>query len=238
MEQSKTIINESKTLKKMKINATAINMAKINQGILGGFLGRVGNVVGTAWKGKAVIRSRALHVHDPKTPKQLLARQRFAMLQNLAALVGTANIRAGFKAKARYMTEVNYFVKKNYDAITGSELDNLAVAYADVLVAEGSLPGLVLRGTVTSDDPGSAHIAWINNAGQAEASDADVVRILAVDPEQELTAVFSANRSAGSVDLDLPSFMTGHAVHFYLYCIGVDGFKISDSVYAGKVTIS
>lgn len=217
-------------------------MGKIKGGILGGFNGKVGNVIGFAWKGRAVMRGIAQSVHDPKTEKQMLARERFKMILALGDLIGFENLGGGLKAAGnalkKRITAGNEFVKLNYAAITGSEIDNLVVSYADVQVSKGKYPGVILRGTVTSDDPGSAHIAWINNAGQAGAQDADVVKILAVDPEQGTTADFSANRSAGSVDLDLPSYMVGHAVHFYLYCIGASNNKVSNSVYAGKATIS
>lgn len=217
-------------------------MGKIKGGILGGFNGKVGNVIGFAWKGRAVMRGIAQSVHDPKTEKQQLARERFKMILSLCDLIGYENLGGGLKAAGnalkKRITAGNEFVKLNYAAITGNDLGNLAVSYGDVTVSKGKCPGVILRGNVTSDDPGSAHISWINNAGQAGAQDADVIKILAVDPEQEVTSTFQANRSAGSVDLDLPGFMTGHAVHFYVYCISVDGNKVSNSVYAGKVTIA
>ena len=217
-------------------------MGKIKAGILGGFNGKVGNVIGFAWKGRAVMRSIAQSVHDPKTTKQQLARERFKMILALCDLIGYENLGGGLKAAGnalkKRITAGNEFVKLNYAAIKGSELGNLEVDYEAVIVSKGKCPGVILRGNVTSDDPGSAHIGWINNAGQAGAQDADVVKILAVDPEQGVTAEFSANRSAGSVDLDLPGYMTGHAVTFYVYCISVDGRKVSNSVYAGKATIA
>lgn len=46
-------------------------MAIIKQGILGGFKGKVGNVTGTSWKGRAVMKSRPLSVANPRTVAQI-----------------------------------------------------------------------------------------------------------------------------------------------------------------------
>ena len=47
-------------------------MAKVRQGILGGFRGRVGNIVGTGWKGIAVMKSLPLTVANPRTAGQVI----------------------------------------------------------------------------------------------------------------------------------------------------------------------
>ena len=44
-------------------------MGIINQGILGGFSGKVGPIVGFRWKSNYYIRARAAKVSNPRTPK-------------------------------------------------------------------------------------------------------------------------------------------------------------------------
>ena len=53
-------------------------MGIINQGILGGFSGKVGPIVGFHWKSKYYIRARAAKVSNPRTPKQQEQRGKFA----------------------------------------------------------------------------------------------------------------------------------------------------------------
>ena len=43
-------------------------MGKINQGILGGVSGQVGNVIGGTWKGIDYLRIKPSSVANPKTP--------------------------------------------------------------------------------------------------------------------------------------------------------------------------
>lgn len=42
-------------------------MGTIKQGILGGFSGKVGTVIGSSWKGISYMRSRAQSVKNPRT---------------------------------------------------------------------------------------------------------------------------------------------------------------------------
>jgi hypothetical protein len=41
-------------------------MGKINQGILGGFSGKVGSVVGGSWKGISYMRGKAVSTKNPQ----------------------------------------------------------------------------------------------------------------------------------------------------------------------------
>ncbi len=53
-------------------------MGIINQGILGGFSGKVGPIVGCHWKSKYYIRAHAAKVSNPRTKKQQEQRGKFA----------------------------------------------------------------------------------------------------------------------------------------------------------------
>lgn len=62
-------------------------MATIKQGILGGFSGRVGTIVGTSWKGIAVMKSLPLSVANPKTAGQVGQRTKFSSVVALASVI-------------------------------------------------------------------------------------------------------------------------------------------------------
>ncbi|MDD2265168.1 MAG: DUF6266 family protein, partial [Bacteroidales bacterium] len=46
-------------------------MGTIKQGILGGFSGKVGNIVGASWRGIDYIRSMPASVRNPRTVAQV-----------------------------------------------------------------------------------------------------------------------------------------------------------------------
>ena len=57
-------------------------MGKISQGILGGFSGKVGPIVGCRWKSIFYIRSRAARVSNPNTLLQQCQRGKFRSTVN------------------------------------------------------------------------------------------------------------------------------------------------------------
>ena len=58
-------------------------MGKIKQGILGGFKGKVGTVIGASWNGIAYMRGLPQSVKNPKTPAQQAQREFFREVQDL-----------------------------------------------------------------------------------------------------------------------------------------------------------
>ena len=86
-------------------------MGKIKKGILGGFSGRVGNVIGGSWKGIDYMRSEATSIADPKTAKQLEQRSKFRLAVEFAKQV-VPIINIGLKQYATKRSEFNYLVSK------------------------------------------------------------------------------------------------------------------------------
>jgi len=60
-------------------------MGKIKQGILGGFKGKVGTVIGSSWNGIAYMKGLPQSQKDPKTAAQLMQRNFFKELQHLVS---------------------------------------------------------------------------------------------------------------------------------------------------------
>ncbi len=124
-------------------------MGTINQGILGGFSGKVGPIVGFRWKSNYYIRARAAKVSNPRTPKQQEQRGKFATAFNFLKTIKPF-IRIGYKEFTEKKSAINaamsYMLKK---AITGDGKD-IRIDFNRVLVSTGSLmPVFEGRTTVT-----------------------------------------------------------------------------------------
>ena len=63
-------------------------MGKIKQGILGGFKGKVGTVIGSSWNGIAYMRGLAQSVKNPKTAAQTTQRGFFREVLDIVGLEG------------------------------------------------------------------------------------------------------------------------------------------------------
>ena len=113
-------------------------MGKINQGILGGVSGKVGNVIGGNWKGIDYIRVKPSNVANPRTAGQVMQRTKFTVtLEFLQAI--KPFVKAGYRNLANKKTEFNAamsYILNN--AITGVDPDYI-VDYTLALLSRGGL---------------------------------------------------------------------------------------------------
>ncbi len=72
-------------------------MAIFSKGILGGFSGKVGNVVGSTWRGKDVLRSLPTKRNRVATQSQLDQQEKFSMVMKFMTSM-TALLNTTFKA--------------------------------------------------------------------------------------------------------------------------------------------
>ena len=87
-------------------------MGKIKQGILGGFKGKVGTVIGASWNGIAYMRGLAQSVKNPKTAAQLQQRAYFKDLQGLVGQLTDEQLQSLFPSVMRGMTRRNMLTRQ------------------------------------------------------------------------------------------------------------------------------
>jgi hypothetical protein len=213
-------------------------MGTIKQGILGGFSGKVGSVIGSSWKGIACMRGRAQSVSNPQTEPQLAQRQKFslvmAFLQTLSEF-----LKVGFKNYAKHMSGINAAMGYNLaNAITGA-YPNFAIDYPNALVSRGSLPA-ALNQAAASTVAGTVNFTWVNNSGETGASAVDKTLLVVYNPAKHQAVTLSqlADRADGTQTVTVPASFTGDLVHCYIGFITANGFELSSSRYAGAVTVA
>ncbi len=81
-------------------------MGTIRQGILGGFSGKVGTVVGGSWKGISFMRAQAKSIKNPRTEKQMNQRAKFSISMVFLKPM-TDILRTGFKLYANNQSAFN-----------------------------------------------------------------------------------------------------------------------------------
>lgn len=95
-------------------------MGIIWQGILGGVSGRVGNVIGSSWKGIPVLKSRPLSVANPRTTQQVHFRDRLTKLVAIASTINSSIIIPLWNRFASRMSGYNAFIQANSGAFNSS----------------------------------------------------------------------------------------------------------------------
>lgn len=88
-------------------------MARLPQGILGGVLGKVGNVVGSSWKGIAILKSRPLSVANPRTTAQVAQRTKMSNTVAFAQAILSSVIKPLNDRFAQQASGYNDFVRRN-----------------------------------------------------------------------------------------------------------------------------
>jgi len=212
-------------------------MGKIKQGILGGFSGGVGTVVGGTWKGIDYMRIRPARVSNPQTDPQLDQRKKFAVTMKFLQPISQF-IRIGFKNFAVKMTAMNAAFAYNIrNALKGTYPD-YEISYANALVSRGNLAP-ALNPAVQSTISGTVEFTWADNSTDINASPLDKTMLVVYNPlkGQAVCVVDDGIRSDSPQTVTVPNSFLGDQVQCYIGFISADGQEVSNSNYAGVVTV-
>jgi len=211
-------------------------MGKIKQGILGGFSGKVGSVVGSSWKGISYMRGKANSIKNPRTLQQMMHRNKFAAALSVLQPI-TAFLRVGFRRYAHRKSEFNaamsYTVK---NAIQGTYPD-YTIDFSKLLVSRGTLTGA--NNATATPAAGKIKLAWEDNSGIGEAQPTDKALVVAINPTKSEAAYITegAPRSAKTEDLMVSPYWSGDDVEVYLGFISENGKDVATSFYCGTVSV-
>ena len=132
-------------------------MGRISKGILGGFSGKVGTVVGGNWKGIDYMRSQSFTRRSNFSQAQLEQQAKFALsvkfLQPISALVEETF--RDFAIKMSGQNNALRYTLKN--AVTGS-FPSFTIDYTMALVSRGDLPNALSPAVATA--AGAVNFTW------------------------------------------------------------------------------
>ena len=140
-------------------------MGTIKQGILGGFNGKVGTVIGSSWKGQAYMRGRAQHVKDPRTAGQVYQREALKILA-LALKPISSTLNLTFKKSANKMSGYNKAVSVNYKAAIYEAGGEPHFNYEWLIISKGSLKPFQYLVIEDMDENGHYYISTISDGNQ------------------------------------------------------------------------
>lgn len=198
-------------------------MAVINQGILGGFSGKVANVVGTSWKGIAVMKALPLSVANPRTAAQVAQRSKMAgcvaMLQPiLSQVIKPLNDRFAGK-----MSGFNYALQASIGAFDDAGDLNDPVKFKISRAANKAqlIDAIAAEAKITK-----LKVTWTSDAGKGYALASDKCYLVGYFADTGTFAVSTnAVRSAGQAYLEFPDglFEAGYRVEVWMAFLRADG---------------
>lgn len=204
-------------------------MAELKKGILGGFSGTVGTVVGANWRGKDIIRSRPKASSKMPTLAQMAQREKFKMISHFIQPIRSLHSRY-FGEKTGTKSKVNlalsYFLTE-----TIVENDGIfTIDYLKVLISKGELTGftnLTLTRNLTQID-----IEWADNSNQGTAKAEDKVSIAIYCETYKEWRVWEdvAIRSDSSISIQLPTHWDNEVIYCYAFLYQLLHKRVSTSV--------
>ena len=211
-------------------------MGIISKGILGGFSGTVGTVIGGSWKGIEYMRSQPAKRQFNPTPAQLAQQMKFALVMRFQeSMVGL--LRITFDNFANKMSGYNNAMSYNLkNTITGT-YPTFSIDYSLALVSRGDLPN-ASGPAATAGTTGNINFSWTDNSGMGAAQDTDKAILVAYSETLNLSiyTLAGADRSAGAAVMNAATF-SGQTVETYIGFISEDGYSIATSLYLGQVTV-
>jgi len=212
-------------------------MARIPNGILGGFIGTAGNVSGYMRNGRNFIRSRRRKSSAPMTPKRLAQQQKIKVCNEFTKpFCGTGFFNRTFPAYGHSGTGFNRATSAIMNlAIIGTYPDT-AIDYSQVLISKGPLPVAINASVVVNNE--GVLFTWEDNTGTGTAKSNDKVILVAYFPSQHeaIFSIGSALRKDGQALLENRN-MKGETAETWIGFLSNNEEDAANSVYAGKVVL-
>lgn len=210
-------------------------MGKIKKGILGGFNGRVGNVIGGSWKGVAYMRSEAQSIKNPRTDKQQDNRTLFGEVSDLFSKAKPI-IDLGFAGEATKKSAFNAAVQENMKSLVeqgaGFEIQYLTFAKGNLEPLAGgtvSLSGSVVTATfnrfVQVDYVTNVKVVFVVDGAFAGAP-----FVASVD------GTIVSETTSGTATFTIPNSMTYSTIDVFAFIYDSSTKTCSNSSYLGNAS--
>jgi hypothetical protein len=186
-------------------------MGIYQQGIYGPYSGRVGNVIGTFWKGRCVMRIRAANFTDANSIAQQTQRMKWRLISSFLK-ANEKLVKMGLAAADASLTAYNVGMKINIpEAITGT-FPELKLDATKLKIAVGNLPNLELP--VVTSTVGKIEITWTDNTDNEGAEADDKIYLSLLDTVTGQVVMHSAveTRIAETTSITVPLSFRGHEV--------------------------
>lgn len=213
-------------------------MGEIQKGILGGFSGTVGPVVGANWRGKDLIKSRPKKSNRQPSGRQMEQRVKFAAAMSfLSPLSGIQSLYFGNSSgyRSRVNMAASYLIREAMQMEDGIPV----ILFSKVLITKGELTGFQnLNVTLGADN--ALNFSWEDNSSQGKAAGDDVfcAAVYCEELKQFELLEGMAARTDGAGVCSVPTAFQGSRMHVYAWFYNAAGSAACNSVYLGSVTQS
>ncbi|WP_430817852.1 DUF6266 family protein [Carboxylicivirga sp. RSCT41] len=210
-------------------------MGQYKKGILGGFTGKVGNVIGSTWRGINYMRSLSDRSNKKASEKQLLQRAKFAFAMDfLHPLYPVVTI--GYRNQNDRKLPINAAMQQVITHVVEGEDPDLSINYSKLQIAKGSLETAKKESVSIEDD--EITFDWQAITQDEERYDNNYAIMLGIgEGLYPSYSVREFRRSNNGGVLAVPDGPSGTKIHCYLAFYHEDNSGVNNSKYLGFVTI-
>ena len=211
-------------------------MGKFQVGILGGFDGKVGTVVGGRWKGIDYMRHKGRKSTKPPTAAQLDQQAKFALVSRFIHKLGKLLMKS-FKDTPE-LTGINVAFSYTYEKAIKGIYPLYQLEHSKILVSKGELQNAVSPMAVANGN-GEVKFTWNDNSGDTLANEDDKAVMVVYCPETN-QAVYNkagAARNTKTDTIHVGNF-TGKIVQTWISFTSKDEKEFATSIYTGEITVS
>lgn len=214
-------------------------MGSFKKGLMGGFSGKVGNLVGASWKSIDYMKSLPRKTSKAASGKQQMQQLRFALAVDFIRPI-SALVTQGYQSEAKAkVTGYNVAVSQVLRDAIGGTFPNYHIDYSKVKISRGTLP----RGTnfvAQSKQSNTIDLTWKDNTADEKLAHTDDELMLLIFNPAKNRYIFQddvAKRGDGHLLREVPTDFSGDMVHVYAAFVGRDHDSVSESMYLGEVLI-
>lgn len=207
-------------------------MAVIKQGILGGIQNRIGNIVGSSWKGIAVIKSLPVSVANPRTAPQVAQRDKFRNIVMFATAILAEVIKPLWDRFAQKQSGYNAFISRNIDYFTDAGLD----IPNGLVISQGKMDATTITSATANGGSNQVTINWGNDSGQGFKQATDTAFIVCQNRDKKEVKGYNTgvtrNSTSAVVGLNCSA---GQTIDIWLAFRRADGTIVSDTSYISVI---
>jgi len=211
-------------------------MGTYEVGVLGGFKGKVGTVVGAQWRGIEYMRHKGKKSRKPRTQEQIEQMARFGLAIGFTSTIN-ALLMKSFKGTDR-KTGANAALSIILLTAISGNYPAFEIDYSIVQVSNGKLPKADLP-VAAATGSGAITFTWTDNPAVTADFQTDKAVMVVFCPELQESVYVNggAARPAGTDSISVPNF-TGKEVHTWFALVSADGKSYAKSTYTGALTVS
>lgn len=213
-------------------------MAELNNGILGGFRGKVGTVSGYTRYGRDVMRSATSRVIDKPTPLRIAQREKIKVATHfMKAFTGRKIFSTTFPnyghGGSGYNRAMGVLLNK---ALKGS-YPVYHIDFSEFLISNGPLPGAA-NAAAQPTPAQTIQFTWTDNSqdGTAKATD-KVILVTYIPAKNEIIFSLDAGQRASGNAVLSTTMLAGYVAETWIGFVSEDGRLAANSVYTGQVVL-